>query len=802
LHTPPLVSIVLPVQNDEAWVGTALESCLRQTNGQFEVICVDDASTDGTTEVIEGYRSRDERIRLIRLEQNGSAFQGRRVGIMAAKGEYVLFLDGDDEFAPDAVEKAYAKAQATDADLVGFGVEVINPDGQKVGGYQKRLAPIHHSLSGEEVFTGLFPVGRAAQGQLWRYIFRTSLLREVYGMLPADLVLPRVNDLPIMFLAAARARKYVSITDKLYRYFFRRGGSGHAVADVAQFAFYLGAIDAVESIRPALESLTSSRKDPTELIRSYESARLSMIANVIGFLQKNMSSELHGACLDLLHARVPQSDVVLAAVTHCPEVLSVIATSGPRIEAGERPVRSVLLTTRTLTTGGVSGVLLSQAHFLLEAGYKVTIAAHRKDSALDGVPVGAVPRRAVDGVPEGAKFIEVTGKGGLPARVEEWAQICRDEEIDVIIDQQILYNREWPSYALMARALGVPTIGWIHSFGLRPIHEHTERTSFLTDHLNALATVVTLSPLDVAYWKLRGIEHTVYLPNPPSPLLIESAAMQVTKEAPVGRLELVWWGRLDEHTKKPGELLAMAQELRHLAVDFQLTVIGPGWQDYTVAHLAAEVEKEGLGEHVKVVGPRRGEELIRSIDAAHLFVTTSIIEGYQLTLAEAQARGVPVVMYELPWLVPVQDNEGIVAVRQGDAVGLAREVAAFVGDRERYLRYSQASVKAAERMTSYDMSSLYQQLLLGGLPAEFSPEPTLDDARQILDWVIFYAETSFAEISKEKSHPAGVRRAGGNAPARKASVRMTSLARRVARRSIRTFPALEPVLRRVQKALL
>src|SRR5687768_11523896 len=162
---------------------------------------------------------------------------------MAAKSDYVLFLDGDDEFAPDAVEKAYAKARATDADLVAFGVEVINPDGQKVGGYQKRLTPVHPSLSGDDVFNTLFPVGKAAQGQLWRFLFRASLLREVYEMFPADLVLRRVNDLPILFLAAARARKYVSITDKLYRYFFRRGGSGHAVADVAQFAFYMGAVD-------------------------------------------------------------------------------------------------------------------------------------------------------------------------------------------------------------------------------------------------------------------------------------------------------------------------------------------------------------------------------------------------------------------------------------------------------------------------------------------------------------------------------------------------------------------------------
>ncbi|HEV6953789.1 MAG TPA: glycosyltransferase, partial [Promicromonospora sp.] len=80
MHTPPLVSIILPVHNDETWIGNALDSCLRQTNEQFEVICVDDASTDGTAAVVEGYQARDERVRLIRLEQNGSAFQGRRAG--------------------------------------------------------------------------------------------------------------------------------------------------------------------------------------------------------------------------------------------------------------------------------------------------------------------------------------------------------------------------------------------------------------------------------------------------------------------------------------------------------------------------------------------------------------------------------------------------------------------------------------------------------------------------------------------------------------------------------------------------
>src|SRR5688572_15584834 len=98
----PLISIVIPVFNDEQTVSAALESALRQTLADIEVICVDDASTDGTAAVIERFRARDPRVRLIRQERNLSAFQSRRAGILASEAEYVLFLDGDDELVPDA----------------------------------------------------------------------------------------------------------------------------------------------------------------------------------------------------------------------------------------------------------------------------------------------------------------------------------------------------------------------------------------------------------------------------------------------------------------------------------------------------------------------------------------------------------------------------------------------------------------------------------------------------------------------------------------------------------------------------
>ncbi len=776
MPSSPLVSIVLAVYNDEAWIEKALESCAQQTLEQIEIICVDDASTDRTPELVEEFHRRDPRVRLIRQERNQSAFQARRVGIAAATAPYVLFLDGDDELDPRAAARAHAKAQATEADLVGFGVEVLDSDGRSVGGYQTRLQPVHKSLEGAGVLQGLFPVGRPAQGQLWRYLFSTELLRRAYAQLPEDLVLYRINDLPITFLAAALAQRYVAISDRLYRYFFRRGGSGHHVTELSQFMYYLGAIDSVDSVRPAVRALAHTSPDPEVLLEAYESARLSILGNIVGYLQGSVSEELHAAGIEMLYAKAPAHDVVLAAATYCPGALEILAAHGPRTEIAGRTVRHVLLTTKTLRTGGVSGVLLSQAHYLTQAGYRVTIATHGSDNDTQGVP---------DGVP----VIEMSG---TPAeRLLAWADLCRVESVDVIIDHQILYNKSWPAFVLMAQAEGVPTIGWIHNFALRPIYDRSDMSSFLEKNLHALATLVTLSPLDAVFWKLRGISHATYLPNPPSPMILESAGTVAARSEPQRPIELIWWGRLEQHTKQVLQLVEVAGWLQRLSVDFRLKIIGPDWGDMSVERLADAVEEAGLSDRVSVVGPLRGQDLLDAIDAADLFVNTSIIEGYPLTLAEAQTRGLPVVMYDMPWLMLTTDNEGVITVPQGDAAGLARQIAWIAEDPELYARLSEASIQAAGRLGAFDFALAYEQVVTGTLPAEFSPEPTLDDAQRLIDLMVFFAERDTQPRTKK-----GKRDAGSASSLPQAAP--VSPLRKTARRLYRVVPGLKPIARRVK----
>jgi glycosyltransferase involved in cell wall biosynthesis len=109
---PPRVSIILPAYNRETLVSRAIDSVLAQTYGDFELIIVDDASKDGTRQVLEGYRHHPK-VRLILSDTNRGGSGARNLGIEAARGELIAFQDSDDVWLPG---KLAAQVTALDAD--------------------------------------------------------------------------------------------------------------------------------------------------------------------------------------------------------------------------------------------------------------------------------------------------------------------------------------------------------------------------------------------------------------------------------------------------------------------------------------------------------------------------------------------------------------------------------------------------------------------------------------------------------------------------------------------------------------
>lgn len=111
-----MVSVIIPAYNAEEYIKRAICSVLNQTYTNYEIIVVNDGSTDLTREIIEEIAKNDNRVRVINTE-NGGVSRARNIGIEAAKGEFISFLDADDELFPDALEMMRNCLLNTKADI-------------------------------------------------------------------------------------------------------------------------------------------------------------------------------------------------------------------------------------------------------------------------------------------------------------------------------------------------------------------------------------------------------------------------------------------------------------------------------------------------------------------------------------------------------------------------------------------------------------------------------------------------------------------------------------------------------------
>ena len=119
----PSVSIIIPVYNVENYLKECLDGVLAQTLADFEVLCMDDGSTDASPEILAEYAARDARVRVFRKE-NGGPSRARNLGLSHATGTYICFVDSDDGLAPDALERLVATAKKRQSDIVICGLKI------------------------------------------------------------------------------------------------------------------------------------------------------------------------------------------------------------------------------------------------------------------------------------------------------------------------------------------------------------------------------------------------------------------------------------------------------------------------------------------------------------------------------------------------------------------------------------------------------------------------------------------------------------------------------------------------------
>lgn len=101
----PKVSVITPVYNAEKYLSETIESVLKQTYKSFEYLLIDDCSTDNSASIIKEFEEKDSRVRYIKLTENSGAAVARNRGLEEAKGRYIAFVDSDDKWYPEKLER-------------------------------------------------------------------------------------------------------------------------------------------------------------------------------------------------------------------------------------------------------------------------------------------------------------------------------------------------------------------------------------------------------------------------------------------------------------------------------------------------------------------------------------------------------------------------------------------------------------------------------------------------------------------------------------------------------------------------
>lgn len=147
-----MITIITPLYNAEKFIAETIESVLSQTYTNWEMIIVDDCSTDGSVDIARKYIEKDDRVKLIVFEKNQGQAVARNTGICSAKGRYIAFLDSDDVWLPNKIKIQIDFMKQTGAALSYTAYQKIDECG-KHGGIVSRmkLEPIYSDLLRENI---------------------------------------------------------------------------------------------------------------------------------------------------------------------------------------------------------------------------------------------------------------------------------------------------------------------------------------------------------------------------------------------------------------------------------------------------------------------------------------------------------------------------------------------------------------------------------------------------------------------------------------------------------------------------
>lgn len=300
------VSIIIPVYNAKEYLRRCLDSVCNQTLKDIEIICVNDCSTDNSLDILNEYAQKYKQLKIIDCRENKGESAARNIGLESAAGEYIGFVDNDDEIDLDFYEKLYNSAKEKNSDIAKGEVHIIDYDGSETyGNLNQKIAANNNELL-------YFAY------HWWTAIFKSSIINEnairfIEGY-------PLGGD--VLFLnEVVLASNSIVLVDTVFYHYYRREDSGDSkilsfekiksvlnihemiVENVLQSAkfknFSSSAIEFIFSWCLIATLTYCYRYKTIEVLEYCMKKAFSIYKKVAPYIQKNIPN-IGSACMDIL----------------------------------------------------------------------------------------------------------------------------------------------------------------------------------------------------------------------------------------------------------------------------------------------------------------------------------------------------------------------------------------------------------------------------------------------------------------------------------------------------------------------
>ena len=677
----PILSIIIPVYNVEKYIYDCLVSIENQTMKDFEVILVDDGSTDKSGVICDEYEKKDNRFKVIH-QKNAGSLQARREGVLISKGKYTIFIDPDDYLTSfNSLKIIVDSIEKENVDILQFYIDVEDNNKERRIGALNWLKVYPDKIKSELEIIRKCYVDNKYGWTLWNKIFKTNVVKKAAIEIKKDIKLYAATDVYNYFLIAFYSKTYIGIkTNPIYTY--RRNENGITSQKKLTIDAFKHTANEINIVRLVEDFLKCQGE---EYLNIYKDILEKWMKRTVGFPVlrfKELKYDDSGEGFDILVKNYPLGLLIKEIFKQYRnnEIELIKRVKGAKsLICNKRKIKTIGIFYHRLFEGGVESVISLQISMYIKMGYRVVLFTEEIDYKREYYIDKSVIRIHLP-------------KEFFDDRADLLEKELKRQSVDIFLyhagnSYKLIYD------LILVKSLNIPFIVTRHEITVQGIPYHNKRVAIYHEVYKMADLLLVLSKMEESYYKLMGC-NVKYIPNPLKKIDL-TASKKINERDDI----IIWVGRLDK-IKNYLDALKVINEVKNTYPMVKLIIVGGEYSDGASKEIFEYIKANKLENNIELMG--HVDNVDKFYKMAKIHLVTSSGESFSMVIMESKLHGIPLVTYSLPYLEILNDKRGYIEVSQGDYKAMAECVMRLFNNDELLSKMSFEAKESIKFLSEYN----------------------------------------------------------------------------------------------------